>query len=74
VKIKEALAQLKEASHSIAIRKRGADWLGKVSVVALAIGVFQAQTTSLGFMGIIVSIISGVISFWLTLKMQKESR
>ncbi|MDR2034089.1 MAG: hypothetical protein LBP89_05600 [Helicobacteraceae bacterium] len=54
--------------------KRIADWLEKTSVATLAIGVFQAQTALVGFMGIIVSIISGAVSYWLTLKVEKESK
>jgi hypothetical protein len=72
--IKEAREALREISHSTAIRKRSADWLGIISVVAFAVGVFQAQTTMVGFMGIIVSIISGAFSFWLALKMEKETK
>lgn len=45
--------------------KRLADWLEKVSVAALAVGIFQQQTS-----GIVVAVLAFGWSMWLTKRME----
>jgi len=50
-----------------AMEKRVADWLEKMSVAALAVGIFQGQ-----MLGVLVSTIFLGLSLWLTYRMEKK--
>ena len=47
--------------------KRIADWLEKMSVAALAVGVFQGRA-----LGVLIGAASLVISLWLTHRMERK--
>jgi hypothetical protein len=47
------------------MKKRVADWLEKMSVAALAVGVFQGRP-----LGVLIAAASLIISLWMTHRME----
>jgi hypothetical protein len=49
------------------MEKRVADWLEKMSVAALAVGIFQGQV-----LGVLIASVFLGLSLWLTHRMEKK--